>query len=364
MLESAIVDEHHAKAVNSALTLVGVVSLTPPHTYTNEEIAHALNLPALPRVCRRIGIHSRRAFLQLDLENGRVVGEHPDCELEIAEEVANLAIRESGISRESISVLCLISCTVQQGRRMHFQLSSHELIRRLGIKTTVHRFEMDSGCDGFIRALHIVRNLFKVKNGDHVLIVTTSLPSLYFNRERTQRLPNEAQFSNYVFGDGAAAAILGVGGATGGGVIQATCADCDPAIELAWTGLCAAGNARELPEVSYNIDFAAVDKSYVPFIARAVRNLFSRYPNIDLEQLIRFYFHQANGVLPLRAAHELGVPPGKLAMNAGDSGNTGAASIPVMLAEDYRKGIVRKGDQILLAAVGAGLDYSAAFIQY
>jgi 3-oxoacyl-[acyl-carrier-protein] synthase III len=340
--------------------LSSVVSLTPPYTYTNDEIAAALDLPALPKICRRIGIRSRRTFIPLDLSAGRIIGDASDRELEVAEQIASNAISEAGISPKDIAAICFISCTAQHGKRLHFELSSHNLVRRLGLNTAVHRFEIDAGCDGFVHILHVVRKLFRLTKERHVLVVTTSIPSLYFSRERSKLLPHEGQFSNYVFGDGAAAAVLSSAELEDSGVVKATWTDCEPTIEIAWTSLSTEGS----PEVSYNIDFSAVDKSYVTFITRATRALLAQQPLLDLHQIDRFYFHQANGVLPHRAAQELGICPEKLATNARDSANTGAASIPIMLAEDYRSGVVRKGSRVLLASVGAGLDYSSALIEY
>src|SRR4029077_13180891 len=115
MPDHALAGARSTKQSSTALRLDSVVSLTPPYSYTNAEVAVGLQLPALPRVCRRIGIDSRRAFLQLDLESGRPIADGADCELEIAEQVANLAIEEAAISRRDIAALCFISCTAQHG---------------------------------------------------------------------------------------------------------------------------------------------------------------------------------------------------------------------------------------------------------
>jgi 3-oxoacyl-[acyl-carrier-protein] synthase-3 len=353
-----------AAKATSALRLSSIVTLTPPYLYTNADIATALDLPALPKICHRIGIHTRGTFLPLDLVDGRVLAENDTCELEIASQVANRAIQEAGISRELIKLICLISCTVQHGRRIHFELSSHDLVRRLRLKTTVHRFELDAGCDGFVQFLHTLHDLIKLKNRECILVVTTSLPSMYFSRHRSKRLSQEGQFSNYVFGDGAAAAILSSSESGRGGTLLATWAGCDPTVEIAWTDISRPEKFDETPELTYNVEYGLVDKSYVPFLVRAVRSLMEQNPWLDLSGIDRFYFHQANGVLPQRAAQELGIPLSKLAINADHRGNTGAASIPIMLAEDQSKGIISKGARVMLASVGAGLDYSAAILGY
>jgi 3-oxoacyl-[acyl-carrier-protein] synthase III len=348
----------------SAVRLRSAVTLTPPYSYSNQEIAAALNLPALPRVCRKIGIQTRGAFLPLDLSEGRVRAEHDACELDMAENVAVRAIQEAGISSKEITLFCFISCTAQHGRRIHFELSSHILLHRLGLNRAVHRFELDAGCDGFVQFLHTVNDLIKLRKGEHALIVTTSLPSLYFDRERTAHLSHEGQFANYVFGDGAAAIVLSSNESEKGAILLDTWTGCDPAVDIAWTGITCPENSQHAAEISYNVEYRLVDKSYVPFLVAAVRGLMDRNPGLDLEDVDRFYFHQANGVLPQRAAQQLNIPLTKLALNADRRGNTGAASIPIMLAEDHSNGVIAKGARVMLASVGAGLDYSSAILQY
>ena len=342
------------------LRLRSVVAIEPPYAYTNDEMARALGLPALPRICRRIGIERRRTFLELDVRNGRVVGGDESTELGLAEDIARAAMAEAGIARHEIVALCLVSCTVQHLRRLHFEMASFEFLRRLELDPTVSRFEIDSGCDGFVHALHTVNRLFRLRSGESVLIVATSLPSLYFDRQRCAQLSNTAQFPNYVFGDAAAAAVLTAGEGEGS-VVRASWGGCDPSVALAWTVV--SGNDTGQAEIGYAIDFEAVSRTYVDAIERAVRELEDIHP-FDLDGVDRAYFHQANGVLPLSAAARLGILPGKVALRARDAGNGAAASVPTMLAADLREQRLRAGDTCLLAAVGAGLACSAALVEF
>lgn len=344
-----------------AVALRSVVALTPPHCYSNEEIASALDLPALPRVCRRIGIESRRTFVPLDIKDGRTVGALDNIELEMAERVAAQCIDVAAVARDSIAVLCYISCTAQRGGRIHFELTSHELVGRLKLRADIYRFEMDAGCDGFVRALHVVRSLFRVPPKMNVLIVVTSVPSIYFDRKHSKTLPSEAQFPNYVFGDGAAAAVVSFG-PTGGGRIKATWAECNPDAKLAWTALARPGGTP--PEIAYMIDYGEVDRSYVPAIVRAVTGLNGQYRSMGKREPDRVYFHQANGVLPIKAAQALGFPLDNVVIGARHDGNTAAACIPTLLARDLESGRIKTGSRVLLAAVGAGMASSAAMIEY
>lgn len=341
--------------------LRSVSALTPPYVYSNDEIAKALDLPALPRVCRRIGIEKRRTFVQLDLPTGKTLGTFDDLELELAERVANKAIAAAGVSRESISVLCFISCTVQKGRRIHFELSSHELVQRLRLARTVHRFEIDAGCDGFVHALHTINSLFKLEPGTNALIVATSIASVYFGRDQNEGLPNVALFPNYVFGDGAAAAVVSAAkDATG--VIRATYGECDSTVHIGSTMMHASGKGDA--HVAYIVDYEQVNASYVPAIVRAVSGLNTQCPAVETIDFDRVYFHQANGVLPQAAAQKLGISLDRLPIGARNDGNTASACIPTLIARELESRTICKGSRILLGAVGAGMACSAAYIEF
>ncbi len=350
---------------NSAgLRLRSVIALTPPYSYTNEEIAHVLRLPILPKVCRGIGIHARRTFFPLDFDTGKVVGErNEEDEVRIAAEVGRKAIEEARISHDDIAALYLISCTVRRGKHLHFDWAAHQLILHLGLKTNIHVIQQDVGCDGFVNALGDFHQLLRLDAGENALIVVTSLPSTYVDRERCALLPREEQFPNFVFGDGAAAAVLSVDESAGGGIIRATYGAVDASVDLAWTST-SCDAAGKNPEFSFAIDYGLVGASYTPAIEAAIRGLKEECPSFDISEVDRVYFHQANAILPLQAAKKLRIPADKVAMAAHEDGNTAAASVPNMLAKDIRKGVIGKGSRILLAAVGAGMAYSAALVEY
>ena len=78
---------------------------------------------------------------------------------------------------------------------------------------------------------------------------------------------------------------------------------------------------------------------------------------------IRWYvLHQANSRIIQSAAKRLGVPEEKFPMNMEKYGNTSAASIPVLLDEMNRSGMLTRGDRLILSGFGAGLTWGAAQI--
>ena len=63
-------------------------------------------------------------------------------------------------------------------------------------------------------------------------------------------------------------------------------------------------------------------------------------------------------------AKRLGVPEEKFPMNMEQYGNTSAASIPILLDEMNKKGMLQPGQKIILSGFGAGLTWGAAQIEW
>jgi 3-oxoacyl-[acyl-carrier-protein] synthase-3 len=74
--------------------------------------------------------------------------------------------------------------------------------------------------------------------------------------------------------------------------------------------------------------------------------------------------HQANARILRGVAERVGLPLEAFWMNLQHYGNTGAASIPIALAEAESAGALRPGDLIGLTAAGAGLTWGAAIVRW
>ncbi|OYV36964.1 MAG: 3-oxoacyl-ACP synthase, partial [Thiomonas sp. 20-64-5] len=60
----------------------------------------------------------------------------------------------------------------------------------------------------------------------------------------------------------------------------------------------------------------------------------------------------------------LGIPAEKIVVTVDQHGNTSAASIPLALDVAVRSGQVRRGDTLLFEAVGGGLTWGAAVVDF
>ncbi len=74
--------------------------------------------------------------------------------------------------------------------------------------------------------------------------------------------------------------------------------------------------------------------------------------------------HQANLRIIKRTAKKMGVSMDNVVVTVQDHGNTSAASIPLALSVAVERGQIKKGDLLLLEAIGGGLAWGAAAVRW
>ena len=74
--------------------------------------------------------------------------------------------------------------------------------------------------------------------------------------------------------------------------------------------------------------------------------------------------HQANVRIIRAAARRLDLPIEKVIVTVQDHGNTSAASIPLALDVGVRDGRIKRGDLLLLEALGGGVTWGSALLRY
>ena len=74
--------------------------------------------------------------------------------------------------------------------------------------------------------------------------------------------------------------------------------------------------------------------------------------------------HQANQRILDGTARKLGIRPERVISTIAEHGNTSAASVPLALATAVDDGRIKRGDLVLLEAMGGGLTWGAALIRW
>jgi 3-oxoacyl-[acyl-carrier-protein] synthase-3 len=74
--------------------------------------------------------------------------------------------------------------------------------------------------------------------------------------------------------------------------------------------------------------------------------------------------HQANRRIIMSCANRLGLSDDRIIINIDEYGNTTAGTIPLALESARQQGRLKKGDLVLMAAVGAGFTTGAALLRW
>jgi 3-oxoacyl-[acyl-carrier-protein] synthase-3 len=85
-----------------------------------------------------------------------------------------------------------------------------------------------------------------------------------------------------------------------------------------------------------------------------------QYAGWQVPDVDRLVPHQANAKISAAVADRLGLPPGRALSNIVETGNTSAASIPLLLAHAAVDGRLQPGHKVLLTAFGGGLAWGAS----
>jgi len=86
--------------------------------------------------------------------------------------------------------------------------------------------------------------------------------------------------------------------------------------------------------------------------------------NLKGEDIAYLVPHQANLRIIDATAERMGISKDKVMINIDRYGNTTAATIPSCLTEYYRAGKIKKGDNLILSAFGAGYTWGAIYVKW
>jgi 3-oxoacyl-[acyl-carrier-protein] synthase III len=106
-----------------------------------------------------------------------------------------------------------------------------------------------------------------------------------------------------------------------------------------------------------------VFKHAVAMITDVIEDVFAQ-GSITAEELDWFVPHQANKRIIDASARKLGIADEKVVVTVDRHGNTSAASVPLALAEAVGDGRIKKGDLVLLEAMGGGFTWGAVLLRW
>ena len=104
-----------------------------------------------------------------------------------------------------------------------------------------------------------------------------------------------------------------------------------------------------------------VYKFAVKTVPEAIREVVEQ-SGFSMDEIDWFILHQANLRIIESVAKRLHQPMDKFPTNLQECGNISAASVPILLDSVNKRGMIKKGDKIVLAGFGAGLTWGATVL--
>ena len=217
-------------------------------------------------------------------------------------------------------------------------------------------FSLEAACSGFIYALAIADKFVRAGDARRALVVGSEVLS---------RITDYADRSTAIlFGDGAGAVVLAPSEEAG---IISTHLHADGSYQhlLYCTGGPARGPApgQLAPGDYVRMSGSEVFKLAVTLLGRIVDETLAanQLDRLAIDWLVP---HQANFRIIQATARKLDMPMERVIVTVQDHGNTSTASVPLALDVGIRDGRIKRGDLLLLEALGGGLTWGSALLRY
>ncbi|EHH68607.1 beta-ketoacyl-ACP synthase III [Gluconobacter morbifer] len=313
--------------------LTGVGGYLPREALTNDELAAKYGLETSDEWIRtRTGI-TQRHIVSGD-ENTASMGAN----------AARQALDYAGVSVDDVDAVLVATSTPDRV----FPAAAVQIQALLGM----HRgfgFDISAACSGFVYALATADAMIRSGQVRKILVIGTEV----FSR----LLDWEDRTTCVLFGDGAGAVLLEAGDEEG---ILSTHLHSDGRTGNILYVDGAAGctqTTQRLKMMGREVFRHAVAKlSQAVDEALAANSLTGK----DIQWLVP---HQANLRIIDGMAKKLALPSDRVVVTVGRHANTSAASIPLALNEAVRDGRIRKGDLVLMEALGGGLTWGSALVR-
>ncbi len=313
----------------SGIKLVSTGSAMPVQEVTNFDLEKKVDTSD-EWIFTRTGISSRRYC----------TGEETHLGLCMA--AAKQALDRSGLASDQIGV-CLVATLTQDTLTPS---TACVLQKELALPEDTVCFDLNAACAGFVYGLHTAECLLAASERKYALVIGCEVLS------RTTDFTDRS--TCVLFGDGAGAAVV--------------------EWRTDYPSICAVMGSRGNRESLYIPGVNTGAPSYIHMDGREVYRFavdvlpkcaweVAGKAGISLDEVDRFVFHQANQRILDHAVKKLKIDPAKCTGNIARTGNTSAASVPLLLDELVCTGALRSGQKALCAGFGGGLTWAAALLE-
>jgi 3-oxoacyl-[acyl-carrier-protein] synthase-3 len=298
--------------------ILGCGSYLPERVLSNKELAATVDTSD-EWIVQRTGIQQRHIAAAGELTS------------DLAINAAKAALAAAHVDPQSIDLIVVGTSTPDHT----FPASAVTVQAGLGI-TRGAAFDLQAVCSGFVYALSITDGLLRTGPYKRALVIGSETFSRILDwKDRTTCV---------LFGDGAGAVVVEAQQQPGKLYVD--------------------GGPSSTQTVGHlRMEGRAVFKHAVAMITDVIEDAFraTGYTAADIDWFVP---HQANKRIIDDSAHKLGIAPEKVVTTVQMHGNTSAASIPLALNVAVRDGRIKKGDLVLLEAMGGGFTWGSALVRW
>ena len=323
--------------INAVIT--GVGGYVPDYVLTNEELSRMVDTND-EWIMTRIGVKERRILNEEGLGTSY-----------LARKAAKQLMQKTNSDPDSID--CVIVATTTPD--YHFPSTASIQCDKLGLKNA-YAFDLQAACSGFLYAMETAASMIQSGRHKKIIIVGADKMSSMVNYSDRATCP--------IFGDGAAACM-----------VEATTEDygiMDSILRTDGKGLpflhmiaggsvCPPSNFTVDIKMHYQYQEGRTVFKYAVSILSDVTAQIAERNGLNKVNISWIVPHQANLRIIDAVASRLEVPLDKVMINIQRYGNTSAGTLPLCLW-DYEKQL-KKGDNIIFTAFGAGFTWGAAYVQ-
>lgn len=314
----------------------GTGSCLPKTVITNDYLAGIMNTSD-EWISSRTGIRERRLVRE-------------ETTTYLSSMAATEALKDSRISAEELDLILVATITGD-----YTTPSTACMVQAEIGATNAVAFDIAGACAGFMFALHTAYAYMQTGIYKKVLVV---------GAETLSKIMDWQDRSTCVlFGDGAGAVVL----------------ECDEVGLMAFDQgsdgargkvLTCLGRGKnnplvqdEAPHGYVQMDGQEVYKFAVSTVPASIQRVLSQ-SGVSTEEVDYYLLHQANLRILQSVAKRLKVSEDKFPICLDHCGNMSAASVPVLLDEVNKKGMLKRGDKLVLSGFGAGLTWGTALLEW
>ena len=265
---------------------------------------------------------------------------------DLATKAAERALKDAKLNIDDIDAIIVATTTADQ----IFPAMATKVQYKLGATKHMLAFDVQAVCAGFVNAMLVADNFIKSGSYNNILVIGAD--------KMSKILDWQDRGTCILFGDGAGAVVLSANTKTTSGIIGSLLYSDGSDYDILKT------SDQEKNDTAYvTMQGQEVFKRAVTRMGSVLVEILEKY-NMTTDNIDLLIPHQANSRIIKAMASRFNIDTEKVVICVNKHANTSAASVPLALDNAYRAGRIKKGDIIVLNALGGGMTWGANLIRF